>query len=506
MRTANLPSAPTGGPTALTVRHLMVGAAFAAIFAAAARPFLDPDTWWHLRAGEWMLDHGRILTQDPFSWTRLGRPWIDHSWLAEISMYALWRTAGFGGLNLAVAAIVTLAFVFVYLQTEGSVYLRTFAVLLGALASGVHWLLRPEVVSLLLTAGFAYVLHRFRWTGINRLWILPPAMVAWANLHAGFMAGFLLIGGTLIGLAGSRPLGLSGPGTVGGREVRWLAVAGLACAAAALLNPYGWRLLVYPFQTASIPALGQFIQEWASPDFHLATTQPFACLLLATFAAVGLSERRIDLGDLALFAGFAYLALVATRNIALFALIAPPILTRHAAPALASVAERRPALAPILDGRSPAGPTPPRLARLNWGLLIIIVGFAVARGLAATHVTTAELAARNGLPAAAVDAVGRALPPGRMFNTYDWGGYLIWRLYPDQRVYIDGRADLYGDAFVRQYFGMISGQDDWRRALAGADVRTVLINTAAPLADLLGREPGWTRRYRDSIASVFVRK
>ena len=484
----------------------MVAAAFLGIFAASARPFLDPDTWWHLRAGEWMLDHGRILTQDPFSWTRFGRPWIDHSWLAEIPMYALWTTAGFGGLNLAVAVIITLAFVFVYLQTEGSVYLRTFAVLLAALASGVHWLLRPEVVSLLLAAGFAYVLHRFRWAGVNRLWILPPVMVAWANLHAGFILGFLLIGGTLIGLAGSRFFGLSGPGTVAGRDVRRLAVTGVACLAAALLNPYGWRLLAYPFQTASIPALGEFIQEWASPNFHLAATQPFACLLLATFAAVGLSERRIDLVDLVLFAGFAYLALVAARNIALFALIAPPILTRHAAPALARVAERRPSLAPVLDPRSSSSRPTPRLARLNWCLLIIIVVFAVARGVAAAHATTDELAARNGLPAAAVDAVGRALPPGPMFNTYDWGGYLIWRLYPDHRVYIDGRADLYGDAFVRRYFGLISGQEDWRSALAGAGVRTVIVNSAAPLADFLRREPGWTQRYRDSIASVFVRK
>jgi hypothetical protein len=491
---------------ALTVRHVMVAATFLGIFAAASGAFLDPDTWWHLRAGEWMIDHGRILTHDPFSWTRLGRPWLDHSWLAQIAMYALERATGFGGLSLAVAGIVTLAFVFVYLQTEGSVYLRTFTVLLAALASGVHWLIRPEVVSLLLTAGFAYILHRFRWTGINRLWLLPPMMVAWVNLHAGFIAGFLLLGGTLAGQIGSRLFGLRDQGTVRGSGVAWLAATGVACGAAALLNPYGARLLVYPFQTASIPALGEFIQEWASPNFHLAATQPFACLLLATFAAVGLSERRIDLTDLVLFAGFAYLALFAARNIALFALIAPPILTRHAAPALAKAAEWRPSLAPILDARSSSSLPTPRLGRLNWSLLAIIVVFVVVRGIIALRVTANELALRNGLPVRAVAAVRETLPQGRIFNPYDWGGYLIWKLYPRDRVYIDGRTDLYGDAFVREYFRLISGQDAWRLRFAEMSIRTVIINSGAPLATSLRNEPGWTQLYRDSIASVFVRE
>lgn len=491
---------------ALTVRHVMVAAAFLGIFAAASGAFLDPDTWWHLRAGEWMIEHGRILTHDPFSWTRLGRPWLDHSWLAEIGMYALWSAAGFGGLSLAVAGIVTLAFVFVYLQTEGSVYLRTFTVLLAALASGVHWLIRPEVISLLLTAGFAYVLHRFRWTGINRLWLLPPMMAAWANLHAGFIAGFLLLGGTLAGQIGGRLIGRQAEGTVRGPGVAWLAATAAACGAAALLNPYGVRLLLYPFQTASISALGEFIQEWASPNFHLAATQPFACLLLATFAAVGLSERRIDLTDLVLFAGFAYLALFAARNIALFALIAPPILTRHAGPALVRAAERRPSLAPVLDPRFAPRLPSPRLARLNWGLLAVIVVFALARGIVALRVTADDFALRNGLPVRAVAAVQDTLPPGRLFNPYDWGGYLIWKLYPRDRVYIDGRTDLYGDAFVREYFRLMSGQDAARPRFAEMGIRTVIVNSGAPLAALLRSEPGWTQLYRDAIASVFVRE
>ena len=483
----------------------MVAATFLSIFARATGAFLDSDTWWHLRAGEWMVAHGRILARDEFSWTRFGHPWVNHSWLAEIPMYLVWRTFGFGGLDLAVAGIVTLMFVFVYRQTEGSVYLRTVTVLLAALASSIYWLVRPELVSLLLTAGFAYSLHRFRYARINHLWVLPVLMVAWVNLHAGFIAGFLLLGGTLAGQIGSRALGLSDEGVLPWRGVRQLAWTGLACAVVALLNPYGPQILLYPFQTASIPALGNFIQEWMSPNFHLAGMQPFIGLLFLTFAAIGLSGKRVDLTDLVLCLGFAYLALIAARNIALFALIAPPVLTRHAAVALQKVAERRRSLAAILDPRAPSRRPTPAFSVLNWGLLAALLAVVLAKGMIAFRTPVNELAVQNGLPVGAVDAIRKTQPPGPMFNPDDWGGYLIWTLYPRYRVYIDGRIDLYGDAFVREYLRVLAGQEEWRTLFDQMGIRLVIVYPAAPLAATLRRDPGWTQTYGDSTASVFVR-
>src|SRR5215469_1937356 len=117
---------------ALTLRRLTVVIAFAGIFAVATNPSVDSDTWWHLRAGEWMLEHRQIMTTDAFSWTRAGHPWVDHSWLSQVGMAVLWNRFAFAGLNLAVAALVTLAFIFVYLQCEGSVYLRAIVLQLAA--------------------------------------------------------------------------------------------------------------------------------------------------------------------------------------------------------------------------------------------------------------------------------------------------------------------------------------------------------------------------------------
>ena len=486
----------------LTVRHLMVGASFLSILAATASvAWIDPGTWWHVRSGEWMVTYGRILSHDEFSWTVHGHPWTNQSWLAEIAMYLIWRAAGFGGLSLAVGVLVTLAFGLAYLQTEGSVYLRSLTVLLAALASGVHWLLRPEIATLLLTSGFAYVLHEFRWAHSNRLWLLPPLMAVWVNLHGGFVIGFVLLGGVLVGQTADWLLGTRAPGVVGRRDVARLAATALACVAAALLNPYGPAILVLPFHLVSNSSLG-FFQEWMSPNFHSGATQPFAALLLLTFAAVGLSGRRIDLTDLLLYLGFAYLALFAARNIALFALIVPPILTRHAAPALQHIAARYRALAPVLDPRAPSGRSSPLL---NGAFALAMVATAAIEVAGPFRMSVDQAAIRNQMPVAAVKAVQAMRPLGPMFNADIWGGYLIWTLRAAYPVYIDDRLDLYGDARMREYLGIMQGQKGWRALFSRAGIRLIIVPPWVPLASILRHEPAWKQIYADSTAVVFTR-
>jgi hypothetical protein len=487
----------------LTVRSLMVVMTFSAISALAAKVSVDPDTWWHLRAGQWMLEHHRILTYDPFSWTRSGSLWINHSWLSQVPMYLLWKGFGFAGLNLFTAACVTLAFWFVYLQTEGSVYLRTFVLMLAALSSAVYWWARPEIISFAFAAVFAYILSLYRWQGINRLWLLPLLMGVWVNVHGGFVIGLFLLAITLAGQGVSRLCGQRGPGVLEGVRLPWLAVAGAACAAAVVANPYGLRMLVYPLQTVSMGALRDFIHEWMSPDFHAPETQAFVWLLLGTFAVVALSRRRVDLTDLLLLCGFAYLALLARRNIGLFALIAAPILVRHAAAGLESLGERNPALRAI-TGRGD-GADPPHAA-LNWTLLALIVAIALARISMPLQPSINRAAIEKSMPVGAVDYIRTAHPPGPMFNSYNWGGYLVWALVPGYPVYIDGRTDLYGDAFLSQYMRVVYGEDEWRAVLARDNIRLVVIESASPLARKLNHEPGWRRGYSDAISSVFRRE
>lgn len=509
----------------LTTRRLIVAITFVSLLAMATRVSVDSDTWWHLRAGEWMLEHRAVLDFDAFSHTRAGEPWVNHSWLSEIPMALIFRGVGYAGLNLWTALMVALAFAFVYWQCEGGALLRGFAIVLAATASAVYWSARPQMVTFLFAAIFGYVLWLYRSRGVNRLWLLVPLMALWVNLHGGFAVGFILLGLTAVGEAAEgllaedarptpgeiatarNPSGLAmthGAAARGRRSLSrlaWLAGAGLACVAAVTLSPYGLRMLLYPFETVSIGVLKDFIQEWQSPNFHSLETHPFIWLLLAIVGAVGFSGRRLNVTDLLLISAFGYMALLAGRNISLFALVAAPVLTRHAAPIVERVAGRFPALVRAGEGTL----SPGLLLRFNWLVLALVVLAAGIKMAVPLQARTNEQFFDTVLPVRAVRAIREDPPPGRMFNSYNWGGYLTWALYPDVPVFVDGRTDLYADAFLREYLTAAFARQGWRELLDRYRIGFVLIETDSSLAEALAEEPGWVRRYADSQASVFVR-
>jgi hypothetical protein len=485
----------------LSLPRLAVVLVFLGIFAMAARPSVDSDTWWHLRAGTWMLEHGQVLTQDPFSTTRLGEPWLNVNWLSQIGLAVVWQVAGYAGLNLLVAALVTAGFVFVYWQCVGSAYLKAFVLVLAAAASAIYWAARPQMASFLLASVFAYVLAEYRRPGRNWLWALPPLMLLWANLHGGFAIGFLLLGGTLAGQAASRLFGPPRQGVLDWRGIGWVALTTLACAAMVAVNPFGLRLYAIPFQTVSIGVLQDFIQEWQSPNFHLLSVQLFLWLLLAAFGAVALGRRRIDLTDLLLFGGFTYLALVAARNISIVALLAPPLITRHVSAGIADLRDRRPRLASVLD--PPAAPN--RYPLLNWAL-VGVVGLAVLVKVAdAASPAANDLALRRKAPVEAVDYLAQAQPAGPLFNSYNWGGYLMWRLYPAYPVFVDGRTDLYANDLLSAYVRTAQGAAGYAELLDQYSINLVLVETGSPLLARLDQTQAWVLIYADDIATLYQR-
>ena len=337
----------------VSTRKLVVWITFLAIFAMSARVSVDHDTWWHLRAGEWMMEHRALLQTDPFSYTRSGENWRYPGWLVEAPMYLIYRYLGPGGLNLWTAVMVTLAFCFVWATLSGGAFLKAFVIVLAAAASGVYWAARPYLVTFVLAAIFLWILENYRWrrspVSEKRLWLLPALMIVWANSHGGFAVGFILLGvywfAELVRwisqkLAQNPRMTSNDPRLSVRNPLLHLTLIGLLLAIAVCINPSGPVMLVYPFKTVSVGALQDYIQEWQSPNFHLVSMQPFIWLLLATFAAVGISRKRLALTDFLLVGGFTYMSLLAGRNMALFALVAPPVLARHAAPIAESVGRR----------------------------------------------------------------------------------------------------------------------------------------------------------------------
>jgi hypothetical protein len=313
--------------TSLHVERLMTAVLLLCLFVMAVRPITDPDFWWHLRTGQLIWESRSFPRQDVFSYTVAGQPWITHEWLTEVILYALYALAGQGGLILVFAGIITAAFALSYLQCDGRPYLASFVVVLAAIASAVTWGVRPQMLSLLLSAVFLYVLHLTAKGNSKYLWLLPPLMVLWANLHGSFFLGVVYLAAHTIGATLEHVFVRSEEAKVDWKDIRRLAVVTLLTAAAPILNPNGIRLLVYPFGTLGSAAMQQYIAEWFSPDFHLAQFQPFALYVLILLLILGLSHRRPKTADLILMVGFGYASLRSARQIPFFVLTTTPMLT-----------------------------------------------------------------------------------------------------------------------------------------------------------------------------------
>lgn len=476
--------------------------AFLGVFAMAARVSVDSDTWWHLRAGQWIIENRAIPRVDSFSYTRAGMPWQYPGWLVEGVMYGLFRAGGLGALNLWTAGMVALAFVFVWRTLSGGPFLRAFVVILGATTSGVYWAARPYLVTFVLTAVFVWILENYRWRGIDRLWWLPLLMVIWVNSHGGFVVGVLLWGiytaEALIRWIYARLRGADSQKTLRRVLFRLLTI-GLLILTGVLINPAGWVMYFYAFKTVGIGALREYIQEWQSPDFHSLQVQPFIWLMLLTIAAIGYSRKRMALSDYFLFAGFLYLGLTAGRNVALFGLTAPVVLCRYAAQPLS-------ALGKMLGYRGVQDKRPlGRLAFANW-LLLLLVGLTVAlKSLMIYPDRVNEEIIQRTMPVGAVEYLKETKPAGRLFNTYNWGGYLLWAL-PEYPVFIDGRTDLYSDEIINEWMQVMRAEAGWEKVLDDYQVNLILIERASLLRRILEINPGWNQVYEDELAVMFLRR
>jgi len=463
----------------------------------AVRPITDPDFWWHLRTGQLIWESRSIPRQDGFSYTLTGQPWITHEWLTEVILYAVYALVGQGGLILVFAAIITAAFALAYLQCDGRPYLASFVVVLAAISSAVTWGVRPQMLSVLLSAVFLYFLHLNGKGNTKYLWLLPPLMVLWANLHGSFFLGVVYLAARAIGAMLDRVFARSEEVKLHWKGIRRLGVVTLLTAAAPILNPNGIRLLTYPFGTLQSAAMQQYIMEWFSPDFHLAQFLPFALFVLILLATLSLSRSRPTTTDLIFMIGFGYASLRSARQIPFFVLTTTPMVTsqllhvwRDSGLPNLSATRMRP------RGRA--------FLAANWAILaVLLAGAAVLSGQALLGNAAAQ---RDAFPVAAVDFLEASETSGNIYNLYHWGGYLIWRLYPDRKVFIDGRADVYGDAFIDEYLQVYQLRESWRKPLDARDVSLVIIDKGSPLATMLSECGGWLQAYADGQAVIFRRQ
>ena len=490
----------------MTTRRLVFWITFLAIFAMAARISMDTDTWWHLRAGQWITENLQIPRVDPFSYTRGGASWEYPGWLVEVPMLWIYQAWGPGGLNIMTAVLVTLAFWFVWKTMNGGEYLKAFVLILAATASGVYWAARPYLVTFLLMAIFLWILETYRRQkegfSVRIVWLLPVLMVVWVNSHGGFVVGIILWGIfwiselTLLFWSTFIQRKSSFIVTHIGTPLLW---SGILMGAAICVNPYGPEMLLYPIKTISIGVLREYIQEWQTPQFHSLSVQPFAWLVLLTFGFVGASRRRLALIDFLLVSIFTYLGLLAGRNVALFSIVAPMVITRHAAPLIASTSR-------LFGFRLEKSDHPTKRVRLINSAIIVILALVVLFKVALIYPSQVNIAAFSKfLPIDAVEFLKAEKPQGELFNSYNWGGYLLWAL-PEYPVFIDGRTDLYNDQLIREWLDIMNVELGWQGLLDQYGARLILIENGSTLSRALQMEAEWERIYEDPLAVIYEKR
>ena len=473
---------------ALRTSRVFLAVLFIGLFAMAARNVTDPDVWWHLKTGQYIAEHHSVPHTDPFSYTRAGQPWVAHEWLSELFLYETERTAGWGGLILIFAAVLTAAFFLLYLRCGPATYIAGVATLCGAWATAPLWGVRPQVLSLLLTSLWLLILERSE-RNPKLLWWTLPLTLLWVNLHAGFALGLALSALFLAGEWIERALGSPEQSV---SHLRTAALVFLLDLLIVPLNPNGLRMFSYPFETLRSPAMQSYIAEWASPNFHRPEYWPFLLVVLGTLAVLSWSRRgsniELRLRDLLLLLVSLYAALCSIRLIPLFILIAIPLVST------------RLGNWPRIDERRPRG-----RVRILFNSLIVPAMAAFAGIHVVAVVQRQPLVETESFPTRAVAFLQAHPSGGRIFNHYDWGGYLIWKVYPSTRVFIDGRADLYGQEILNQFAGTYQFKGAWRDPLQRWNIDTVLVPPDSALATGLRNSPGWTVAYEDSQAVVLVR-
>ena len=463
------------------------------IFAAAARPISDPDFWWHLRTGQYIVETKSIPYTDMFSTLRFGSEWVTHEWLSEVLMYSIFRVAGFAGLIIFFALIITTAFWTTYrlcLKRTGQPYIAGLVTILCAAATMPTWGVRPQMFSILFAGIFLVILDKYCGNEKTRVvWWLIPLMVLWVNMHAGFAAGIALIGITVVGLALDARIWHKDSVSSIFLRIRRLCAVGVLAGTAVLLNPNGLRIYSYPIETLKSQAQMRYIQEWRTPNFQDPTFLAFLILILLMFCVLALSNKRPRPSEMLIVIGTLAATLRSARNVPFFALVAAPTLASQ--------------LWSWFSGhrKSKSSGFAPVLSVLIFVILPAIVAvISVRRAVARQPQVEAE-----NFPVAAVEFIKSQNIPQPIYNEYHWGGYLIWKLYPQYRVYIDGRADVYGDAIMEEFFVVYDGEQAWRTPLDKYGIQSVLVEPNTAIATLLREDPTWQKVFEDQQAVIFIR-
>jgi hypothetical protein len=453
-------------------------------------PLVDADFWWHLTTGDWILDHHRIPTTDPFSWTHAGQTWIAHEWLAEVLLALTYRVGGFAAAIVLTWAVAVLGF---WRLITGAGYYglsrRAAAVAMVLFSSDFVRpqviAARPQVWTWTLLAILMAELAAYDTGRRTNLWLLPPLFILWVNLNLTALIGIGCLGAFVLDRLIRRPID------------RHVVTVGAVSALALLINPYHVKLPALALRYLEPHAVRRrYILEWMRPNMHERGHLGFGIALVLTLPAIWfLARRRPRFWPCAPLLVLAYQSYQSLRYIPVFLLIAfiflGWLLGQNWRPTGATRSESKPIF-------------PKRV----WAFALPVAATALTLALA-LEVKPSQFR-RDPLigfsPESATSFYLVNYPGTKIFNTYDFGGYLIHRFAgSDNKVFIDGREEMYGDTLVRTYFDVVLGSPGWQNYFDDQGIQAVIIRKSDGLAHEMQSDSDWALVYLDDFNCIFVR-
>lgn len=450
----------------------------------------DPDVWWHLRTGEWIVQHRAVPRTDPFSAYAAGKPWQAYSWLFELLVFKCFERLGLGGLvayTTAMVLAITTAIYHLIRRLQPDFSASALLTLVAGISLMRLFTPRPWLFSILFFTLQLDILMHVRRTGKTRelLW-LPVIYALWANVHIQLIDGLLVfalaLGEAVLARWWKSARTLSSPA--------WLGGIFIACVLATLVNPYGWRIYQVAYSLATEPGVLNSISELAPIPFRM--WPDFCVLFLALGAAAGLAApaadkegewpRRFPIFEMALLAFAAVVSFRSGRDLWVMVIAAAAIIAQQ------------------FSGRKQHRPT------AVFTLPIAVAGVAVIlfAGVRTMHINNVRLHDQlaKDLPVHAVEVVKQQGYRGPLFNDYGWGGYLIWD--PRMPVSIDGRAGLDGEKRIQRSLATWGGEPDWASDPDLASAGLVIASVKEPLTQLLRTDSRFQLAYEDKVAAVFI--
>jgi len=485
----------------------------------AERLLGDAGIGWHIRTGQLILQTRSVPRIDTFSSTMSGKPWYAWEWLYDALAGAIHQAARLNGVVFLSALVIALTFALVFqmmLARGASLPIAVVMLLLAVCASTIHFFTRPHVLSWLFTVIWFGRLDDFEADPKPRrlLW-LPLIMLLWVNLHGGFLLGLVLLGIYLVSAWAQKQQWSGAPGgKAASMPARALGMIGALSLVATLANPYHYRLHVHIYRYLTDRFLMDHIDEFLSPNFHGGAQKCFAVLLLLTIVGAAAGRKKLGMSQVMVVAFAVYAGLYSSRNIPISSMLlvlimAPQISAtlaeRAASPETSSSLRDRWASFQAFAVRASA--TESRLRGHVWPILVVVLGVWTCchQGrIGSRTVIDAHFDGKR-FPVKAADFLMGSHIHEPLFCPDNWGGYLIYRLYPQTQVVVDDRHDLYGAEFLKNYLRVVRLEPGWNQALVGMHTNWVLLPKDSAAASLLKEVAEWKSVYQDDTATLFRR-